>query len=222
MKRICVTVLLLAIALPAAAADPAVKCEVGKLKEAGKYSNCRFKADAKAVQKMTPADYSKCDAKLADKWNTLETKYGAACPPATLGNVQAFLTTCSEDALAPTTYEVVFRLDATPVPLSAMQFEVDYAGAAGEFVGIDGGCVNLNGGAVHASTNDVGTTTLSIGQLSFGNFGVTDLAACTFSRTGAVPVAGDFGITVVDATDGDGFLVDLNLVDVIVKSVTPQ
>ena len=40
-----------------AAADPAVKCEAGKLKEAGKYANCRMNADSKAVKKDEDPDY---------------------------------------------------------------------------------------------------------------------------------------------------------------------
>jgi hypothetical protein len=39
------------------AADPAVKCESGKLKESSKYAACRLKADAKAVSKAVAADY---------------------------------------------------------------------------------------------------------------------------------------------------------------------
>jgi hypothetical protein len=63
------------------AADPAVKCESGKLKEAGKYGNCRLKADSKAVKKGEAADYTKCESKFADKWTKTETKAGAGiCP----------------------------------------------------------------------------------------------------------------------------------------------
>jgi hypothetical protein len=63
------------------AADPAVKCESGKLKEAGKYSNCRLKADSKGVKKGEAADYSKCESKFADKWTKTETKAGPGiCP----------------------------------------------------------------------------------------------------------------------------------------------
>jgi hypothetical protein len=73
----------------AQAADPAVNCESGKLKEAGKYGNCRLKADskavkkgeAKAVKKGEAADYTKCETKFADKWAKTETKAGVGiCP----------------------------------------------------------------------------------------------------------------------------------------------
>jgi len=69
------------VAGTALAADPAVKCESGKLKESSKYSACRLKADAKAVTKGITADYAKCEAKFADKWTKAENKAGAGnCP----------------------------------------------------------------------------------------------------------------------------------------------
>jgi len=69
------------VAGTALAADPAVKCESGKLKEASKYSSCRLKADSKAVKKDEAADYAKCEAKFADKWAKAETKAGVGiCP----------------------------------------------------------------------------------------------------------------------------------------------
>ena len=49
------------------AADPAVKCEAGKLKEAGKYANCRMKADSKAYKKDEVPDNTKCFPKFSDK-----------------------------------------------------------------------------------------------------------------------------------------------------------
>ncbi|MEO2136967.1 MAG: DUF1566 domain-containing protein [bacterium] len=69
------------VAGTALAADPAVKCESGKLKEASKYSSCRLKADSKAVKKGEAADYAKCETKFADKWAKAENKAGAGnCP----------------------------------------------------------------------------------------------------------------------------------------------
>lgn len=56
------------------------QCEAAKLKTAGKYSFCRMKAEAKAVKTGGPADYSKCDSKLALKWTSAETIGGGMCP----------------------------------------------------------------------------------------------------------------------------------------------
>jgi len=67
-------------ATSAQAGDPAVKCRAGKLKEAGKYGFCRFKAQTKAVKKGTTPSFTKCDDKLTDKWTKLETKAAGACP----------------------------------------------------------------------------------------------------------------------------------------------
>jgi len=59
------------------AADPAMKCESGKLKEVGKYANCRLKAHATGVSKNTTPDFTKCEEKFTPKYNGLETKAGA-------------------------------------------------------------------------------------------------------------------------------------------------
>jgi hypothetical protein len=69
------------VATGAQAADPAVKCEAGKLKESSKYAACRLKADAKAVKKGEAAVYGKCESKFADKWAKTELKAGTGiCP----------------------------------------------------------------------------------------------------------------------------------------------
>lgn len=59
------------------AIEPAIKCEAKKLKAAGKYSDCRFKATAKSVTKGGVAEFSKCDAKFNAKWTAAEN--GPAC-----------------------------------------------------------------------------------------------------------------------------------------------
>ncbi len=70
-----------AFAIPANAADPTVKCESGKLKEASKYGACRLKTEAKAVNKGAAANFSRCELKFADKWNKVESKAGpGVCP----------------------------------------------------------------------------------------------------------------------------------------------
>ena len=82
------------------AADPAVKCESGKLKESAKYSSCRLKAESKAVKKSETPDYTKCETKFADKWGKTELKAGpGVCP--TEGDVlvlNGLLTDCADSA----------------------------------------------------------------------------------------------------------------------------
>ncbi len=69
---------------PGAGGDEA-KCQSKKAKQAGKYAQCRLKADSKGIKKALPPDYSKCVTKLTDKWGKIEAK-----PPcATTGDLAA-------------------------------------------------------------------------------------------------------------------------------------
>lgn len=76
------------------AADPAVICESSKLKVAGKYEDCRLKAESKAVKKGTSPDYSKCVLKFSDKWQKSETKAGPGLCPSEgdEGSLEDFIT----------------------------------------------------------------------------------------------------------------------------------
>lgn len=63
------------------AADPAVKCESGKLKESAKYASCRLKAESKAVRLGLTPDFSKCELKFPSKFNLIEANAGlGVCP----------------------------------------------------------------------------------------------------------------------------------------------
>lgn len=64
----------------AKAVTPAQKCEASKLKVAAKFSFCRLKAEARAVQKGEPPDFSKCGTNFSDKWDAAETIAAGACP----------------------------------------------------------------------------------------------------------------------------------------------
>ncbi|MBC8292718.1 MAG: hypothetical protein H8E45_06075, partial [Proteobacteria bacterium] len=68
------------VAGTALAADPAIKCESGKLKEVSKYTGCVLAADSKAAKKSLSPDYSKCESKFTMKWNKVELKAGGLCP----------------------------------------------------------------------------------------------------------------------------------------------
>jgi hypothetical protein len=103
MFKTATTAALAAILLSSAtamAADPAVKCEAGKLKGSSKYSACRLKAESKAVLKGVAADYTKCDDKLTQTWLKIETKAESACVDTVLDtDIQSFLT-AHTDAVA--------------------------------------------------------------------------------------------------------------------------
>ncbi|RMF22675.1 MAG: DUF1566 domain-containing protein [Deltaproteobacteria bacterium] len=74
------TVAALAACGPAWALDAATKCRAGKLTDAGKYCQCRLKADAKAAKKAALPDYGKCDAVFSKKWQAKESKAAGSCP----------------------------------------------------------------------------------------------------------------------------------------------
>lgn len=71
--------LVCATAAPAWALTDAEKCELAKLKASRVYVTCRVKADEKAIKKAEPADYTKCDAKVAASFEKAELKHGAEC-----------------------------------------------------------------------------------------------------------------------------------------------
>jgi hypothetical protein len=75
-----IVVMALTAASAAAAPTTADKCEASKNKIAGSYYACREKAEAAAISKGVPADYSKCTAKFDDKWDGAETKGMPDCP----------------------------------------------------------------------------------------------------------------------------------------------
>jgi len=80
------------------AADPAVICESGKLKEAGKYANCRMKAESKAVKKNEDPDYTKCESKFSEKWMSAEAKAAGTCPSnGDEATVENAISTCLAD-----------------------------------------------------------------------------------------------------------------------------
>jgi hypothetical protein len=92
----------------------------------------------------------------------------------------------------------------TSATFGALQYETDYSASSGGFV--DGGsqveCTSLLAPSVIATFNDVEfAETLNTGVVAlFGFDGPTDIARCLW-RGSSVPVAGDFAITIVDASD---------------------
>src|SRR5262245_37567072 len=78
---------LVVLAAASHAATPAQDCRSAKNKEAGKYDNCRQKAEAKfavtADSAARTTALQKCSGKFATKWPLLEAKavaQGGACP----------------------------------------------------------------------------------------------------------------------------------------------
>ena len=71
------------------------KCQSKKVKAVGKYLDCRFKAQAKAVAKSTEADFLKCETKFTAAFEKLELK--VPCDTQSdAGALQAELDGCSD------------------------------------------------------------------------------------------------------------------------------
>ncbi len=68
------------------------KCQSRKVKEAGKYADCRFKTSFKSIKKGITADFTKCESKITSKWAKIETK--PCSTTGDLANIQAGIDTC--------------------------------------------------------------------------------------------------------------------------------
>jgi hypothetical protein len=104
---VCCTIALIASTTAALAIDAGDRCEAKKNTIAGKYAQCRQNAVAKAIKKppatpgATPTpNYTKCDAKFADKWMKAESSGGGMCPTTVdMASMQARIT-AHADAVA--------------------------------------------------------------------------------------------------------------------------
>jgi len=121
-------------------------------------------------------------------------------------------------------YNVAFDL-TDAVTAGALQFEVNYSAAGGQFTG-SGAAVSctspLSAGGAFVSFNDVDASTqLNFAAVAIAGFtGPTTVANCEFDAP-AAPNAGDFAITVVDASAPDLSPI-VPLPTVTVSAVTPK
>ncbi len=95
----------LLLAGSALAGTPAQNCESNKNKEAGKYAECRQKAEAKFAltsdDAARTAAFQKCSDKYGLRWPAIEDRAGGACPSA--GDqtaIQQYLDTATTDVAA--------------------------------------------------------------------------------------------------------------------------
>jgi len=119
-------------------------------------------------------------------------------------------------------YNVAFDL-TDAVTAGALQFEVDYSGAGGNFTGAGATveCTSpLSAGGAFVSFNDVeASTQLNFAAVAIAGFsGPTTVANCEFDNNAA---PGDFVITVVDASAPDLSPI-VPLPTVTVSAVTPK
>ncbi len=76
-------------------------CQSGKIKEAGKYFDCRLRATSKAAARGIPPDFSRCPSKLSSKWSKLEGSSSRPCSTSgDLSSVQAALGLCHASVAA--------------------------------------------------------------------------------------------------------------------------
>lgn len=126
-----------------------------------------------------------------------------------------------EHTLPPPPHVVVFRLQTASAPLVALQFEVDYGGADGEFEGRgdDVSCqANSELSALFAANDDDAERTLTFAHAGLDGFRAPiDLVTCTFLGGSVEP--GDFSITIEDAVDENGDPVSLSIAVLVTEGL---
>lgn len=60
-----------------------IRCESAKIKLLGQYCNCYGRSAANAFRENNAPDFTKCEAKLTQKWLKTDEKYGTDCPAGT-------------------------------------------------------------------------------------------------------------------------------------------
>jgi hypothetical protein len=106
--------------------------------------------------------------------------------------------------------EITFGVPETEM-IGSLQYDVDYSGAAGGFVGADStvSCSAIVAG--FPAFNDIeAESKLSTAIITLSAFSTpTNVARCEFAVDGSTaPMAGDFAITVTDAADGSASTLD--------------
>jgi hypothetical protein len=114
-------------------------------------------------------------------------------------------TTTTSTVGSGTLYDVTFDMADAGTAVGALQFEVAYATAGGQFVGaadsVDCDSALSASGAFVTFNDEDASTTLNFAAVALAGFsGPTTVARCTFDAP-AAPSAGDFIVTVVDASD---------------------
>jgi len=88
--------------------------------------------------------------------------------------------------------------------IASLQYDTDYSGASGNFDGTGGSvsCTSSVAGAIAAFNDNDGTKVLGTGLVALAGFtGPLDVATCNYTTSNPALAAGDFGITVTDASD---------------------
>ncbi len=113
--QVCSDPVIVSLGGPAGAGNSTDKCQSQKIKTAGKYMDCRFKADSKAHKKAVLPEFSRCDAKFNARFAKLELK-GPCSTTGDAATVRADLTECFQSAPGQVERVIVAR-DATRIVL---------------------------------------------------------------------------------------------------------
>ncbi len=131
---------------------------------------------------------------------------GAGSTTTTFGGTTTTSTTSTTSTTFPGSPFCWVRVSMTTnESLGSLQYDLDYSGASGEFEGSADSvtCENLVGGAISTMADD-DVDTVGVAVISLSGFtGPTDVTRCVWLPSGADPVAGDYSITIVDASDTD-------------------
>ena len=110
----------------------------------------------------------------------------------------------TDDDARATEYGVRFDLAPTAGPLGALQFDINYTGGSGGWLGAGGGagCTWLVSAAIHACNDKRGGDLTCALVDTNGISGPASLLECTFKSRNSV-AAGDFSVRVTDASTPD-------------------
>jgi hypothetical protein len=130
---------------------------------------------------------------------------GATTTTSTTSTTTTSTTTTSTVGGGGASYTIVMEV-VEAQSYGALQWNVDYSSAAGGFAGSADmvACTSplSAAGAIVTFNDDEAASTLRTGIISLSGFnGPATVASCTFDSTGGAPVAGDFAITTIDASD---------------------
>jgi len=129
---------------------------------------------------------------------------GGSTTTTTLGGTTTTSTTSTTSTTFPGSPFCWVRISMTTnETLGSFQYELDYTGANGEFEGSGSGvtCENMVSGSISTmADNDMGTIGVAVISLS-GFTGPTDITRCVWLPSGADPLAEDYAITIIDASD---------------------
>jgi len=161
----------------AAGTTSAQRCEADKVKTTGKHESCQMKAHSKFVRtgdaaKLTSSLF-KCDAKITDKFNSAELRWGLECP--TVGDLASIQARVTQDT------------DDLGILLSGGTLSPVCGNGAIE-TGEDCDFGNHDG-----ETCD----SLTAGAEPYGALACTQ-GSCIFDTSGCVPRFEDTGLTVID------------------------